>query len=68
MKALVPLFATDRNAAKLMDMHTAMFLRLVNDGVLPKPTMIGGCERWDIEKLQMLVRGEAVDGVGEVSW
>lgn len=62
------LFAKDRNAAALLDMKTAEFRDLVNDGVLPKPTNIGGFERWDVEQLQAIARGEAADGMEQVIW
>jgi hypothetical protein len=62
------LFASDRNAAALLDMKPAEFRGLVDDGVLPKPTKIGGYERWDVEQLQAIARGDAADGIGEVRW
>lgn len=67
-RATVILFATDRKAAELFDMKTAEFRDLVNDGVLPKPTNIGGFERWDVEQLQAIARGEAADGMEQVIW
>jgi hypothetical protein len=62
------IFATDRSAAALLDMKPSEFRGLVDDGVLPKPTKIGCYERWDVEKLQTIARGEAADGIGEVNW
>jgi len=62
------LFANDRNAAALLDMNPAEFRGLVNDGVLPKPLNTGGLERWDVEQLQAIMRGDAADGMGEVNW
>tara|TARA_R100001369_G_scaffold72203_1_gene100166 strand:- start:740 stop:949 length:210 start_codon:yes stop_codon:yes gene_type:complete len=67
-KSRLMLFANDRNAAALLDMKPAEFRGLVDDGVLPKPTKIGGYERWDVEQLQTIARGEAADGIGEVNW
>jgi hypothetical protein len=63
-----PLFAAERKAAAMLDLRPAEFLRLVGDGVLPSPTKIGIHERWDMEQLQAIVRGSAVDGLGEVNW
>jgi hypothetical protein len=68
MAKLTILFATDRNAAALLDMKPAEFRGLVNNGVLPKPTKIGVYERWDVEQLQTIARGEAADGTGKVNW
>lgn len=62
-----PLFANDRSAAALLDMKPAEFRGLVNDGVLPKPTKIGGFERWDVEQLQSIARGDAAEG-GPIQW
>ena len=62
------LFAGDEKAAALLDLKPAEFRGLVDDGVLPKPTKIGGFERWDVEQLRTIVRGEAADGIGEVNW
>jgi len=62
-----PLFANDRNAAALLDMKPAEFRGLVDDGVLPRPTKIGGFERWDVEQLQSIARGNAADG-GAIAW
>ncbi|WP_249777771.1 hypothetical protein [Pontivivens nitratireducens] len=48
-------------------MKPTEFRKLVDDGVLPKPTKIGGFERWDVEQLQCIARGDAVDG-GPIAW
>ena len=68
MTALVPIFANERSAAKLVDMKPAEFLRLVSGGHLPKPRNIGGMKRWDVDELRRIIRGEAVDSISEVSW
>jgi hypothetical protein len=39
----------------------------VNDGVLPKPTKIGVFERWDVEQLKTIARGDAAEG-GPIQW
>ena len=67
MKRPTLLFANDKNAAALFDLKTTDFHELVSDGVLPKPTKIGTFERWDVEQLQSIARGEFVDG-GQISW
>ncbi len=61
------LFANDKNAAALLDMKPAEFRGLVDDGVLPKPTKIGEFERWDVEQLQSIARGDAAAG-GVIEW
>jgi hypothetical protein len=68
MAKLTILFANDRNAAALLDMKPAEFRGLVDKGVLPKPTKIGCFERWDVEQLQTIARGDAACGIGEVNW
>lgn len=67
MKAPTILFAGDKKAAALLDMKPAEFRGLVDDGVLPKPTKIGGFERWDVEQLQSIARGDAAEG-GPIQW
>lgn len=54
----IPLFATEKRAAELLDMPPRLFRRLVVDGALPGPLVIGGEERWDVEAMQKALRGE----------
>ena len=61
------LFTGARKAAALLDMKAAEFRGLVEDGVLPKPTNIGGFERWDVEQLQSIARGDETKG-GPIEW
>ncbi|WP_421906771.1 hypothetical protein [Mameliella sp.] len=49
-------------------MKPAEFRGLVDDGVLPKPINIGGFDRWDVEQLQTIARGDAADGMGHIEW
>lgn len=67
MPAPTILFAGDKKAAALLDMKPAEFRGLVDEGVLPKPTKIGGFERWDVEQLQSIARGDAAEG-GPIQW
>ena len=53
-----PLFASEKRAADLLDMPKSTFRELVADGVLPRPVVIGKCERWDVEALTKALRGE----------
>lgn len=68
MTAPAPLFASDRSAAKLLDMKPAEFLGLVDGGHLPRPRDIGGLERWDVEELRRIVRGDAAELAGGMDW
>lgn len=61
------LFVGEKRAAELFDMKPAEFRGLVDDGVLPKPRPIGPHERWDVEQLQSIARGDEADG-GEIEW
>lgn len=67
-KPLALFFASERNAAALLDLKPVEFRGLVDGGVLPKATQIGGFERWDVEQLQAIARGEAAEGIGVVTW
>jgi hypothetical protein len=62
MPAAAPIFAAERTAAKLLDMRPAEFREHVDAGRLPRPCDIGGAERWDVEALARIIRGEAAEG------
>jgi hypothetical protein len=64
----VPIFASERTAARLMDMKPAEFRALVEGGHLPRPREIGGLQRWDVAELRRIVNGEAAEGMGGVQW
>lgn len=66
MTNIVPIFASDRNAAKLLDLKQAVFCALVDGGHLPKPIDIGGYKRWDVEQLRRISSGEVIDG--DIQW
>lgn len=54
MTIVQPLFATDRTAARLLDMTRPQFLDLVKAGALPGPCALN---RWDVAELQAIMRG-----------
>ncbi len=56
MANLTPIFASERTAARLLDMTVAEFQRLVADGSLPPPARL---DRWDVEELRRIMRGDA---------
>ena len=62
-----PLFADEKTAADLFCMKRAEFRHLVASGHLPGPRDLGGIERWDVEQLTKIARGEAMDG-GGMEW
>ena len=68
MASLAPLFACERNAARLLDMKPAEFSALVKGGHLPPACDIGGLKRWDVQDLRRIISGAAADGMGEVKW
>lgn len=68
MAGLAPILASERNAAKLLDMKPADFRSLVDSGVLPKPTKIGEFERWDVEQLRAIASGDLAYGLGVIEW
>ncbi|MAC79283.1 MAG: hypothetical protein CML66_14620 [Rhodobacteraceae bacterium] len=63
----VPLFADDRTAAKLFCLKPSEFRQLVEAGHLPGPRDLGGFERWDVEDLRRIARGDAMVG-GGMDW
>ncbi len=62
MPAFAPLFAGEKIAAALLDMRPGEFRALVEAGHLPRPRDLGGFERWDVEELRRIARGDAAFG------
>ena len=62
-----PLLLSERNAALLLDMKPAEFRALREAGCLPKPRLIGGYERWDVETLRKIATGEMAE-TGGMEW
>ena len=52
-----PLFASDKTAARLLDMSRPQFLALVQAGALPGPVKH---DRWDVSELQAIMRGDKI--------
>lgn len=52
-----PLFASDKTAARLLDMSRPQFLSLVQAGALPGPVKH---DRWDVAELQAIMRGDKI--------
>lgn len=57
---------TSRTAAKLFEIKEPEFLRLVDEGVLPRARMVGGFRRWSRAELEKVVSGEAMEDAFEV--
>lgn len=57
MTASAPLFASERTAARLLDMKPGEFRELVQKGALPPPCRHG---RWDVEHLAAIMRGKMI--------
>lgn len=51
-----PILATERTAARLLDMPTSEFCALVSQGALPKAGPFG---RWNVDDLQRIASGKA---------
>ena len=54
-----PLAVKAQTAAAMLDLPPAEFLRLVGAGALPPPVKIGQHERWRVEQLNAIIRGDA---------
>jgi hypothetical protein len=52
-----PIFASEKSAARLLDMATSQFRALVQQGSLPTANEFG---RWDVEGLVAIMRGEKI--------
>lgn len=58
MAFMPPLFVTETNAARIVDMKPAEFRELVKAGSLPSPCLLSGKKRWDVEELCAVMRGK----------
>lgn len=58
-----PAFATAAVAARYLDMKLSEFQGLVARGLLPGPRRLGSLDRWDMEEVARIIRGDAVDGM-----
>jgi hypothetical protein len=67
MANVTPLFVDLRNAAKLLCVKPGEFQELVEGGHLPRARHVGSFERWDVQELQQIIRGEGMD-TGECEW
>lgn len=67
MKHLQPRLASEKTAAKILDMTPREFRGLVDGGHLPGPRGKGGFDRWDVEELVRIWNGDAIDG-GPMEW
>lgn len=68
MTVSAPILASEISAAKLLDMKPAEFRTLEDEGHLPKPHVIAGFERWDVEELRQIGRGDLATGMVDVEW
>lgn len=57
MTSSAPLFASERTAARLLDMKPAEFRELVQKGALPGPCRF---DKWDMEHLAAIMRGNMI--------
>ena len=69
MRAVPPLLASDTTAARLLDLRTPQFLKLVQEGHLPPGREIApGVLRWDTEVLRRVSTGEADARWDHIQW
>ena len=62
-----PIFATEASAARLLDMKPAELREQVQAGNLPPPKTIGTHQRFDVDELRRVIRGETIGG-GAMVW
>lgn len=58
VKPSIPIFASERTAAALLDMKPAEFRSFVAAGALPPAGKFG---RWDVDELARAMRGDVVE-------
>lgn len=59
---------SERRAAQMLDLPVSRFREYVREGILPRPKPLGKDERWDVEELRRIVRGEPMDDLDAVKW
>lgn len=57
-----PIFASEASAARLLDMKPTELRAQVAAGNLPPPKQIGPLERFDVDELRRVIRGEPMGG------
>ena len=50
--------AREATAAQLLDMPVAQFRRLVAQGALPPPVLIGDLKRWSVAQIEAILSGK----------
>lgn len=69
MTAITPIFASEKSAARLLDMQPADFRALVTAGLLPRGReIVPGFERWSVDDLKRIIAGEVASGMSDVEW
>lgn len=67
--AMIPIFASEGKAAKLLDMRPEEFRALVDAGHFPRGREIApGVVRWEVDMLRRIGCGDAIDGMGDIEW
>lgn len=65
----VPIYASERTVAELLDMKPADLRALVAAGHLPGPRQIGELWRYDVGELSAVLRGDKIGtGGGAMEW
>ncbi len=67
MGRIAPIAVAERTAAKMMDMTSSDFKRLVDAGSLPPPVSLSGLERWLVSDLEAVLKGSAMNAE-EFTW
>lgn len=57
----LPMFASEKTAARLLDMTPSEFRTLVEKGSLPGPKKIAEHKRWSTRELEAIISGEAME-------
>lgn len=59
MPAVRPIAVSERSAAAMLDMKPRDFRRMVDHGALPPPVRIGTLERWPVDQIEAILKGDA---------
>jgi hypothetical protein len=67
MAKIEPLFVSETTAARMLELKVSEFRALRAAGTLPPPRALCGIERYDVDELRRVIRGEDVGG-GAMEW
>lgn len=61
------MFVSEFTAARMLELTTSEFRAMRDAGTLPPPRSLCGIERYDVDEIRRVIRGEEVN-TGAMQW